>query len=132
MVAIVSDGSATALAQADTSKAAAGRALDAPPASGCGRAPQAAVCDAMKGLLEEGKGIMEETEMGAVRDAGIIAAAQKMEHYEIASYGTLAAFAKVLGYKQSLKLLLATLEEEKKCDEHLTQIADTNLNTKAK
>ena len=97
-----------------------------------GKKPQAAVCDAMKGLLEEGKGIMEETEMGAVRDAGIIAAAQKMEHYEIASYGTLAAFAKVLGYKQSLKLLLATLEEEKKCDEHLTQIADTNLNTKAK
>ena len=67
-----------------------------------GKKPQAAVCDAMKGLLEEGKGIMEETEMGAVRDAGIIAAAQKMEHYEIASYGTLAAFAKVLGYKQSL------------------------------
>ena len=89
-------------------------------------------CDAMKGLLEEGKGIMEETQPGAVRDAGIIAAAQKVEHYEIATYGTLAAFAKVLGLKKSLKLLVKTLDEEKKCDEQLTALADTALNTKAK
>ena len=88
-------------------------------------------CDAMAGLLEEGKGIMEETEPGAVRDAGIIAAAQKVEHYEIATYGTLAAFAKVLEHKDALKTLLKTLDEEKACDEKLTSIADTNLNSKA-
>lgn len=88
-------------------------------------------CDAMAGLLEEGKSIMEETEPGAVRDAGIIAAAQKVEHYEIATYGTLAAFAKVLEHKDALKLLLDTLKEEKACDEKLTSIADTNLNSKA-
>ncbi len=88
-------------------------------------------CDAMAGLLEEGKGIMEETEPGAVRDAGIIAASQKVEHYEIATYGTLAAFAKVLGHKEALKQLLKTLEEEKACDIKLTSIADTALNTTA-
>jgi ferritin-like metal-binding protein YciE len=57
---------------------------------------QAKKCDAMQGLLDEGKSIMEETEPGTVRDAGIIAAAQKVEHYEISTYGTLAAYAKVL------------------------------------
>lgn len=74
---------------------------------------------------------MEETEPGAVRDAGIIAASQKVEHYEIATYGTLAAFAKVLDQKVALKSLLLTLQEEKKCDELLTSIADTALNTTA-
>ncbi|MVZ67416.1 DUF892 family protein [Sphingobacterium sp. DK4209] len=92
---------------------------------------EAVKCDAMAGLLEEGEGIMEETEVGSVRDAGIIAASQKVEHYEIATYGTLAAFAKVLGHKEALKLLLSTLDEEKTCDEKLTSIADTNLNSKA-
>jgi ferritin-like metal-binding protein YciE len=67
----------------------------------------------MQGLLDEGKSIIEETEPGAVRDAGIIAAAQKVEHYEIATYGTLAAFAKVLEEKDCLQHLLSTLEEEK-------------------
>lgn len=88
-------------------------------------------CDAMEGLLEEGKGIMEEAQEGPVRDAGIIASAQKVEHYEIATYGTLAAFAKILDQKDCLKNLLKTLEEEKNCDELLTGIADTNLNSKA-
>ncbi|WP_370901532.1 YciE/YciF ferroxidase family protein [Chryseobacterium gossypii] len=96
-----------------------------------GKKAQAKKCDAMQGLLDEGKSIMEETEPGAVRDAGIIAAAQKVEHYEIATYGTLAAYAKVLKEEECLKSLLATLNEEKKCDELLTKIADTNLNTKA-
>ena len=100
--------------------------------SALGKKAQAKKCDAMQGLLDEGKGIMEETEPGNVRDAGIIAAAQKVEHYEIATYGTLAAFAKVLKEDQCLKLLLQTLEEEKQCDELLTQIADTNLNSKSK
>jgi len=92
---------------------------------------QAKKCDAMQGLLDEGKSIMEETKPGAVRDAGIIAAAQKVEHYEIATYGTLAAYAKVLKEKDCLKYLLSTLDEEKNCNNLLTKIADTNLNSKA-
>lgn len=96
-----------------------------------GKKAVAKKCDAMEGLLEEGKSIMEDTEPGAVRDAGIIAASQKVEHYEIASYGTMAAFAKVLDEKTALKNLLKTLGEEKKADELLTGIADTDLNTQA-
>ena len=96
-----------------------------------GKKAQAKKCDAMQGLLDEGKSIIEETEPGTVRDAGIIAAAQKVEHYEIATYGTLAAFAKVLNEEDCLQHLLETLNEEKKCDELLTSIADTQLNTSA-
>jgi ferritin-like metal-binding protein YciE len=96
-----------------------------------GKKAQAKKCDAMQGLLDEGKSIIEETEPGTVRDAGIIAAAQKVEHYEIATYGTLAAFAKVLNEEECLKYLLETLNEEKNCDELLTKVADTNLNSKA-
>lgn len=92
---------------------------------------QAKKCDAMQGLLDEGKSIMEETEPGTVRDAGIIAAAQKVEHYEISTYGTLAAYAKVLKENVCLKNLLATLNEEKKCDKLLSKIADIGLNSKA-
>ncbi|KQT18134.1 hypothetical protein ASG31_05215 [Chryseobacterium sp. Leaf404] len=92
---------------------------------------EAKKCDAMQGLLDEGKSIMEETEPGAVRDAGIIAASQKVEHYEIATYGTLAAYAKILKEKECLKHLLSTLDEEKNCNNLLTKIADTNLNSKA-
>ena len=97
-----------------------------------GKKAQAKKCDAMQGLLDEGTSIIEETKPGPVRDAGIIAASQKVEHYEIATYGTLAAFAKVLKEKKCLKNLLETLKEEKDCDELLTGIADTNLNSKAK
>ena len=94
--------------------------------------PEAVKCDAMDGLLKEAKGILEETEPGAVRDAAIIAAAQKVEHYEIASYGTLATYAKLLGEKEVLKLLLETLNEEKTCDKDLTKLAKTEINLKAK
>ena len=97
-----------------------------------GKKAQAKKCDAMQGLLDEGNSIIEETEPGTVRDAGIIAAAQKVEHYEIATYGTLAAFAKILEQQDVMKNLLATLEEEKKCDKLLTSLADINLNAKAK
>lgn len=97
-----------------------------------GKKAQAKKCDAMQGLLDEAESIIKETEPGTVRDAGIIAASQKVEHYEIATYGTLAAFAKILDEKTSLKNLLATLKEEKQCDESLTKLADTNLNSKAK
>ncbi|OCA78817.1 hypothetical protein BBH99_07530 [Chryseobacterium contaminans] len=96
-----------------------------------GKKAQAKKCDAMQGILEEGKSIIKETKPGAVRDAGIIAAAQKVEHYEIATYGTLAAFAKVLKEKKCLKNFIDTLGEEKKCDQLLSKIADTALNSKA-
>lgn len=97
-----------------------------------GLKPEAKKCDAMQGLLDEGKGIMEETKAGAIRDVGIIAASQKVEHYEIATYGSLAAYAKVLNEKKCLSNFLATLKEEKNCDKLLTTIADTALNSKAK
>jgi ferritin-like metal-binding protein YciE len=85
-------------------------------------------CDAMEGLIKEGEGIMEETERGAVRDAGIIAASQKIEHYEIASYGTLAAFARTLGEDQAVSLLELTLQEEKDADVTLTEAAYNDIN----
>lgn len=85
-------------------------------------------CDAMDGLIKEGEGILEETEVGAVRDAGIIAASQKIEHYEIATYGTLVAFAKTLGEEQAADLLGATLAEEKEADVTLTEAAYNTIN----
>ncbi len=85
-------------------------------------------CDAMEGLIKEGEGIMEETEPGAVRDAGIIAASQKIEHYEIASYGTLAAFARTLGEEEAVGLLELTLQEEKDADVTLTEAAYNDIN----
>lgn len=94
--------------------------------------PTAEKCDAMDGLLKEAVSIMEETEPGAVRDAAIIAAAQKVEHYEIASYGTVATYAKLLGEKEVMKLLLETLKEEKTCDKDLTKLAKSEINMKAK
>lgn len=93
--------------------------------------PKAEKCDAMAGLIEEAGGLIESTQVGAVRDAAIIAGAQKIEHYEIATYGTLAAYAKLLGHKKGLKHLLKSLEEEKACDELLSGLADTELNSKA-
>lgn len=85
-------------------------------------------CDAMDGLIKEGEGILEETEPGAVRDAGIIAASQKIEHYEIATYGTLAAFAKTLGEDEAVSLLVQTLNEEKEADVTLTEAAYNTIN----
>ncbi|WP_163397264.1 ferritin-like domain-containing protein [Flavobacterium fluviatile] len=85
-------------------------------------------CDAMEGLIKEGEGIMEETQEGAVRDAGIIAASQKIEHYEIASYGTLAAFALTLAEDEAAALLQQTLEEEKEADTLLTEAAYNTIN----
>lgn len=88
-------------------------------------------CLAMDGIIKEGEEIIEETAEGPVRDAGIIASSQKVEHYEIATYGTLAAFAKTLNEREALDLLLKTLGEEKKADMLLSYIADTNLNSQA-
>jgi len=86
-------------------------------------------CPAMEGLITEGQEIVEETEDGSLtRDAGIISSAQKIEHYEIASYGTLRTLAMTLGYNEAAELLEATLNEEKTCDELLTQIAEGSIN----
>ncbi|MBP2284856.1 ferritin-like metal-binding protein YciE [Flavobacterium sp. CG_23.5] len=85
-------------------------------------------CEAMSGLLKEGDSILEETMPGAVRDAGIIAASQKIEHYEIATYGTLVAFAKTLGENDVAKLLTQTLAEEKEADCVLNDIALNAVN----
>ncbi|WP_433831431.1 ferritin-like domain-containing protein [Flavobacterium anhuiense] len=85
-------------------------------------------CDAMEGLIKEGESIMEETQEGPVRDAGIIAASQKIEHYEIATYGTLVAFATTLGEEQAAALLQQTLDEEKEADTILTEAAYNTIN----
>lgn len=97
-----------------------------------GKKAQAAKCDAMAGLLKEGNDILEETKPGAVRDAGIIAASQKVEHYEIATYGTLATFATQLGHKDAAKLLADNLKQEKNCDTLLSKLAKSEINLKAK
>lgn len=81
-------------------------------------------CHALEGLVEEAQEIIDSVEAGPVRDAGLIGAAQKVEHYEIATYGTLRALAAKLGYKEAVKLLGQTLEEEKATDDKLTLIAE--------
>ena len=88
-------------------------------------------CAAMEGLVEEGKEVIEEIEAGPLRDAALIGGAQKVEHYEIASYGTLSAIAKQLGYKDAITLLQATLKEEKATDEKLTILAEQAGNQRA-
>lgn len=96
-----------------------------------GEKPEGKKCEAMAGLLKEGDTILEETSPGAVRDAGIIAASQKIEHYEIATYGTLVAFAKTLGENDVAKLLTQTLAEEKEADCLLNDVALNSVNVSA-
>jgi ferritin-like metal-binding protein YciE len=88
-------------------------------------------CEAMEGLIKEAEGIMSECEEGAMRDAGIISAAQKVEHYEIASYGTLRQFAETLGLDEVVDLLQTTLDEEKAADETLSEVATSTINVEA-
>lgn len=97
-----------------------------------GKKAQAKKCDAMAGLVEEGEGVIEETEDGsATRDVGIILAAQKVEHYEIATYGCLAQLATTLGLNEVAEILAQTLGEEKEADETLTAIAENDINYEA-
>jgi ferritin-like metal-binding protein YciE len=96
-----------------------------------GTKAKAEKCEAMEGLIKEGEEVMESTEDGVVRDAGIIAAVQKIEHYEIASYGTLRSFAEILGENEAASLLEETLDEEKEADRKLTQIAESEINLEA-
>ena len=93
--------------------------------------PIAKKCIAMEGLINEAEHIMEESEGGPVRDAGIIAGAQKIEHYEIATYGTLSNFAKTIGAEEAVTLLEEILAEEKEADETLSQIALASINMEA-
>ena len=88
-------------------------------------------CEAMAGLIKEGDEILKETMPGPVRDAGIIAASQKIEHYEIATYGTLCAFAKALGENDATMLLMQTLAEEKEADMILSDVALAAVNPTA-
>jgi ferritin-like metal-binding protein YciE len=88
-------------------------------------------CEAMEGLIEEGEELIEMGLEPNVGDAALIAAGQKVEHYEIALYGTLCAIAKRLGHIEEARLLHETLEEEKRTDEKLTRLAETNVNWKA-
>jgi len=97
-----------------------------------GEEANATKCPAMSGIVEEGEDIVDETDEGsAQRDVGIIFAAQKAEHYEIATYGGLAQLARTLGYMEAKELLGQTLQEEKNADELLTAIAETGINYRA-
>lgn len=96
-----------------------------------GKKATAKKCAAMAGLIEEAEEIMSENDEGAMRDAGIIAAGQKVEHYEIATYGTLRTFAQILGLEEAVELLEETLEEEKAADEKLTEVAEAAINLEA-
>jgi ferritin-like metal-binding protein YciE len=82
-------------------------------------------CEGMKGVLEEGAEVIQEIEKGPVRDAALIAAAQRVEHYEIAGYGSVRSFAELLGKQDIVELLEETLEEEKAADEKLTKISES-------
>lgn len=96
-----------------------------------GKKAVAKKCMAMEGLIKESEEIMKASEKGAGRDAGIIAAAQKIKHYEIASYGTLRTFAKTLGLTESYNLLEGIVEENKDADKKLTEIAESTINVMA-
>lgn len=88
-------------------------------------------CDGMEGLIKEAEKVIEEAEQGTVRDAFIIGAVQKVEHYEMASYGTLKALATIIGEYEVASLLGETLEEEKEADMNLTEVAENLINTEA-
>jgi len=96
-----------------------------------GKKPATKVCKGMKGLIEEGSEMIEEDAEDEVKDAGLISAAQRVEHYEIAAYGCLRTYARVLGNKKVEKLLQETLDEETAADEKLTQLAESGINVAA-
>jgi ferritin-like metal-binding protein YciE len=88
-----------------------------------GKSPRGKTCAGMKGVLEEGAEMLKETEEGSIRDAALISAAQRVEHYEMAGYGSVREYAKLLGQNEIAKLLEKTLEEEKAADSKLGQVA---------
>jgi ferritin-like metal-binding protein YciE len=96
-----------------------------------GKRAQGKTCPAIDGIIEEGQEILEEFEGAPALDAGLVAAAQAVEHYEIARYGTLVTWAGLLGLKDAIPLLMQTLEEEKMTDEALTQLGEAGVNERA-
>jgi len=96
-----------------------------------GHQPSARTCEAMKGLIKEGEEIIHATGPAAVKDAALIAAAQRVEHYEIAGYGTVRTFAQHLGHHEAARLLQETLNEERMSDQKLTRLAEQNVNLEA-
>lgn len=98
---------------------------------GLGEKPTGHHCEAMEGLLAEGAELMESVKEAEVLDAGLIGAAQKVEHYEIAGYGTARNFARLLGYDDHAELLQETLDEEGETDKKLTELADGMINEAA-
>jgi ferritin-like metal-binding protein YciE len=99
--------------------------------SNLGGSPRGKKCVGMEGLIEEGNELLKEDAEPDVLDAGLIAAAQKAEHYEIASYGTARAWAERLGYNDAARLLQETLDEESMANEKLTRIAESHVNMEA-
>jgi ferritin-like metal-binding protein YciE len=98
---------------------------------GMGQAVRGKQCKGLEGILEEGKEILEKESDESVLDAALIAAAQKVEHYEIASYGCLRTYAQLLGQTQAVKLLEQTLAEEEAADKKLTQLGESGINEAA-
>lgn len=93
--------------------------------------PRGETCEAIKGIIEEGEDIMDDADKGDVRDAGMIAAAQAVEHYEITRYGTLVSWAKTLDMSEAAKLLQANLDQEYAADEKLDKLGEGTLNRQA-
>jgi len=96
-----------------------------------GKDPKSQTCDAMKGLISEGEDMISDTDESLVRDSGLIASANRVEHYEIAAYGSARAFAEALGRTEAVTLLEQTLEEEKRADQKLTNLAESMINEEA-
>jgi ferritin-like metal-binding protein YciE len=96
-----------------------------------GSDPKTHTCDAMKGLISEGEDVISDIDESPLRDAGLIAAANRVEHYEIAAYGSARTFAETLGLREAAALLEQTLQEEKKADQKLTQLAESMINDEA-
>ena len=98
---------------------------------GLGKSPKGKHCKGMEGVLEEGKELLKEDAEPEVMDAGLIAAAQHVEHYEIAGYGVCRTYARLLGDERAAKLLQTTLSEEEMTDKKLTQLAESSINIEA-
>jgi ferritin-like metal-binding protein YciE len=96
-----------------------------------GQKPTGVTCKGMKGLLAEGEEMLKHDAEPSVKDAGLIAAQQKVEHYEIAGYGTVVTYAKLIKHKEATKLLKETLNEEEQTDKKLSQIAEQVVNPDA-
>src|SRR5690606_8792963 len=96
-----------------------------------GKRAQGKTCEAIEGIIAEGEEILEDYKDSPALDAGLIAAAQAVEHYEITRYGTLKRWAQILGYDEAVELLDETLEQESKTDEDLSELADDQINDEA-